>query len=583
MLRILLGLAAIFAPTLAYSASPPPVAAEHAMVVSAHRLASDAGVSILKSGGNVVDAAVAVGYALAVVWPAAGNLGGGGFMTIRLTDGRSGFIDFREKAPLAATETMFQDPQGRPVPDLSTKGWLAVGVPGSVAGLDWALQHYGTLSRAAVMAPATKLAREGFVLGPADVTLLRLASADFAEDPPTAKIFLRDGKPYEPGETLRQPELAATLEAISTGGPEALYGGDLGREIAAASRAGGGLLQEKDLASYKVRELAPVRCSYRGYDIQSAPPPSAGGVALCETLNVLQGYDLHATGFHSAASIHLLAEAMRRAFRDRQSLSDPDFGANPVADLLDKAYAAKLRDGIAPEKATRSVDLAPDSSHEGQQATHEGQQTTHFSIADAAGNAVAVTTTLNGWFGIHRVAGRTGILMNNEMDDFAAAPGAPNMFGLAGSRANVVAPGKTPVSSMSPTIVTRDGKLVMVLGSPGGSRIISTALQTIVNVVDYGMTLTEAIDAPRVHEQWMPDVVEIEPYAVSPDTRRLLESAGYSFKEKAPWGQAEGILAHGADLSGRAPDLSPLARPAETSALYGANDDRGPAGAAVGY
>ncbi len=577
MYRVLLGLLAISAPSLACAASPPPVGADHAMVVSAQRLASEVGVQIMKQGGNVVDAAVGVGYALAVVWPAAGNLGGGGFMSIRLADGRSTFLDFREKAPSGATETMFQDAAGHVVPGRSTEGWLAVGVPGSVAGLDWALSHYGTLPRSTVMAPAIKLARDGFELGPADVTLLDAAASDFAKDPDTAAIFLHQGKPFEAGETLRQPALAATLDAISLNGASAFYGGAIGKAIAEASRAGGGLLQEQDLAAYKPRELAPVRCSYRGYDIQSAPPPSAGGTALCEILGILEGYDLRAAGFHSARSIHLTVEAMRRAFHDRQNLGDPDFVGNSTSHLLDKDYAAKLRGGIAPDKAT------PSASLEAGPASPEGQQTTHFSIADAAGNAVSVTTTLNGWFGIRRVAGTTGILMNNEMDDFASAPAAPNMFGLAGSRANAVAPGKTPLSSMSPTIVTRDGKLVLVIGSPGGSRIISTTLQVILNVVDYGMSLGEAIDAPRVHEQWTPEPVEIEPYALSPDTRHILEIDGYTFREKAPWGQAEGILTGAPDLAGTGSDLSYLDRPSQPHPLYGASDDRGAAGAAVGY
>ncbi|HEX4765369.1 MAG TPA: gamma-glutamyltransferase [Lichenihabitans sp.] len=577
MLRILIASAMLTIALAAEAAAPAPIGADHGMVVSAQRLASEVGVDILKQGGNAVDAAVATGYALAVVWPAAGNLGGGGFMSLRLADGRSMFVDFREKAPLAATETMFQDAQGHAVPKLSTSGWLAVGVPGSVAGLDYALTHFGTISRAAVMAPAIRLAREGFVLGPADVTILDLGVDDFRQDPATASIFLDHGKPYEVGARFVQPQLAATLEAVAAQGPVAFYQGDTAREIVKASTAGGGILGAKDLASYKVGELAPITCSYRGYDIQSAPPPSAGGIALCEALNILEGYDLRGLGYHSAASVHLLVEAMRRAFLDRQVLGDPAFVANPVALLTGKDYAARLRATIDPVRATPSAALGPTP------ADTEGRQTTHFSVADAEGNAVSVTTTLNDWFGNRRVAGTTGVLMNDEMDDFAAAPGASNMFGLLASRANVVAPGKTPVSSMSPTIVTRGGKLVMVIGSPGGSRIISTVLQAIIDTVDYDMTIEEAIDAPRLHQQWMPDVVDLEPRALSPDTRRILEGNGYVFKEQPPWSVAEGVLAGAPSLAATSAGISPLAIPPKPFALYGASDDRGPAGAAIGY
>ncbi len=558
------------------AAAPPPVGADHAMIVSAHRLASEAGLDMLRRGGNVVDAAVAAGYALAVVWPAAGNLGGGGFMTIRQAGRAPVFLDFREKAPLAATETMFLDADGNVVPNRSTDSWLAVGVPGSVAGLDAALARYGTLPRAVVMAPAIQLAREGFTLGPADADMFGLVAPMLARDPQAASIFLPAGKPPGIGDRLPQPDLAATLQAISEGGADAFYRGPIGGAIADASAAGGGLLTREDFARYRVREMAPLACSYRGYDVLTAPPPSAGGIAICESLNILEGYDLHALGFHSAASVHLVAESLRRAFHDRQRLGDPDFVENPVAILLDKGYAARLRAGIAPERATPFWEggATPD---------REGRQTTHFSVADADGNAVAVTTTLNGWFGAMRVAGRTGILVNNEMDDFASKPGAPNMFGLAGSFNNAVAPGKTPLSTMSPTIVTRDGKLFMVLGSPGGSRIASIVLEALVNVIDHGMALGEAVDAPRFHEQWQPDIVEVEPYALSPDTRRLLEASGYTVRDKAPWGQAEAVATIEAVGSAAGIDLPVLARPSRPFALYGVNDERGPAGAAAGY
>ena len=580
MPRLLAIALALLASSSAEAAAPAPVGADHGMVVTAQHLASEVGASVLKDGGNVVDAAVAVGYALAVVFPAAGNLGGGGFMNIRFADGRSAFVDMREKAPAAATPTMFQDEHGTVVPGRSTDTGLAVGVPGTVAGLEWARDHYGTKPRPALMAPAIALARDGFDLAPADTNLLQLATPDFARDPATAAIFTHDGRPYAVGERLVQLQLAATLEAISAGGADAFYKGAVGRAIADASRAGGGIITREDMAGYKVRELPPVRCSYRGYDIQSAPPPSAGGVAICEILQILEGYDLSAMGFHSAAEVHVLVEAMRRAYHDRQGLGDPDFVHDDIARLVDRAYAAKLRAGIDPAKATPSASLDASAPTKA-----EGQQTTHYSIADAAGDAVSVTYTLNSWFGLRRVAGDTGVLMNNEMDDFASKTGVMNQFGLVGADANAVAPGKTPISSMSPTIVTKDGKLAMVIGSPGGSTIITTVVQAIVNVVDHGMTVSSALDAPRLHMQWMPDVVYTEPQALSPDTRNILEGQGYAFKERAPWGQAAGITTDvfGRDGGGNNLAIPDLSRPPKSYKLYGADDDRDPVGSAAGY
>ncbi|WP_237478133.1 gamma-glutamyltransferase [Lichenibacterium dinghuense] len=568
----------LLASTSAFAVAPAPVGADNGMVVTAQHLASEVGARVLKEGGNVVDAAVAVGYALAVVFPAAGNLGGGGFVNIRFADGRSSFVDMREKAPGATTPTMFQDGQGNVVPGRSTSTWLAVGVPGTVAGLEWAREHYGTRPRADLLAPAIRLARDGFALEPGDVSLLQQATPTFAADPATATIFTRGGRPFAVGDRLVQTDLAATLEAISAGGADGFYRGRTADAIAAASRAGGGIITEGDLAAYRARELKPVRCSYRGYDIQSAPPPSAGGVAICEILQILEGYDLGAMGYHSAAEVHTMVEAMRRAYRDRQGLGDPDFVKNDIAKLVDKDYAAGLRAGIDPDKATPSTALVPPPDQ-------EGRQTTHYSVADGAGNAVSVTYTLNSWFGLGRVAGNTGVLMNNEMDDFASKTGASNQFGLVGSDANGVQPGKTPISSMSPTIVSKDGKLAMVIGSPGGSTIITTVVQAIVNVVDHGMTVSAAIDAPRFHMQWMPDVVTLEPFALSPDTRRILEREGYGFKDRAPWGQAAGITTEvfGRDGGGNDLAIPDLSRPPKAYKLYGADDDRDPVGSAAGY
>lgn len=567
------------APAWAYD--PAPVPARDGIVVSAEIRASEAGTEMLRQGGNAVDAAVAVGYALAVVYPAAGNLGGGGFMLLRQADGRTTFLDFREKAPLAATATMFLDEQGNVAKGRSTDTWLGVGVPGSAAGLEAARARYGSLSRQAVLAPAIRLARDGFVLTPGDVALLRLGTAKFKRDAAAAAIFLPQGAPLQPGDRLVQPDLAHTLELLATDGPDAIYRGPVGDAIVAASKDSGGILQKRDFEAYKVRELPPAECTYRGYLIQSAPPPSSGGVVLCEILNILEGYDLRAMGFHSAAEIHVLVEAMRHAFLDRSAhLGDPDFVQNPIVRLLDKGYASDIRGHIDPERATPSASLQPGTP------PHEGSNTTQFSVMDRAGNAVSVTYTLNEWFGIHRVAGGTGILMNNEMDDFTSKPGAPNMFGLVQGAANAIAPGKTPLSSMSPTIVSRDGKTVMVIGSPGGPRIITITLEAILNVIDHGMTVQEAIDAPRLHHQWLPDTVYIERFALSPDTRALLEQRGYGFTESAPWGVAEGILAG-------APRLAPTGFGANQSLdvgipelpgaiLFGAHDPRGPAGAAVG-
>ncbi len=567
------------APALA--ADPAPVAGSKGMVVSAQHLASDVGADILRQGGNAIDAAVAVGYALAVVYPQAGNIGGGGFMTLRLADGRTTFLDFREKAPLAATATMFQDAQGHVVPGLSTDSWLGVGVPGSVMGLETARVRYGSMSRAALMAPAIRLARDGFVLGQGDAGVMALEADKLAKDPMAAAIFLPKGKALSRGDRLVQTDLADTLMRISQDGPDAMYRGPIGAEIADASKAGGGMITREDFARYRVRELKPITCEYRGYHVISAPPPSSGGVSLCETLQVLQGYDLGAMGFHSAAEIHVMVEALRRVYVDRNNkLGDPDFVDNPVTQLLSPSYAAAIRAQIDPQRATASSTLGPAAPE------HEGSNTTQFDVLDSQGNAVSVTYTLNDWFGIHRVAGRTGIVMNNEMDDFTSKPGSPNMFGLVQGAKNAVAAGKTPLSSMTPTILTKDGHVALIIGSPGGSRIITIMLEAILNMVDHGMNVQEAIDAPRIHEQWLPDVVYLEPFALSPDTRKLLQSRGYAFKDGGDWGIAEGIVTG-------APVLTASKMVGEDGALplggaglagatmFGAHDVRGGAGSAA--
>ncbi len=556
--------------TQGVTASLTPVKGEHGMVVTAHHLATDVGLEVLKKGGNAVDAAVAVGYALAVVYPMAGNIGGGGFMTIRFADGRSTFLDFRERAPLAATKGMYLDAQGKVREGASTEGYLAVGVPGSVAGLEAARSRYGKLSRAELMAPAIALARDGFTLSAADAGFLADDAERLGQDPAAAAIFLAaDKSPYAAGAVLKQADLAASLAAIATGGADAFYKGAIAERIVAASSSHGGILARDDFAGYAMHERTPVSCDYRGYRIISSPPPSSGGVIICEILNILEGYPLAYLGFGSATTDHLMVEAMRYAYVDRNlALGDPDFVTNPVAALLDKGYAAKIRAKIDPDRAGVSADLKPSGFG-------EKNETTHYSIIDNDGTAVAVTYTLNGWFGAGVVAPGTGILLNNEMDDFTAKPGAANLYGLVQGEANAIAPKKTPLSSMSPTIVAKEGKPFMVIGSPGGPRIITITLETILNVIEHAMTIQEAIDAPRIHHQWVPDKVFVEPYALSPDTRRLLAGMGHEISVGEKWGQAAGILVGGASLAeiGKG-----------GGARYnGAIDPRARAGSAAGY
>ena len=567
----------------AHAASPLATEAQHAMVVTSQHYASEVGVKILKEGGNAVDAAVAVGYALAVVNPCCGNIGGGGFMVLHLADGRDSFINFRETAPAAARETMYLDAAGKPVPGLSLYGYLAAGVPGTVMGLERARREYGRLPRAKVMAPAIELAREGYVLSRADTDILDNKVERFGKDPVARRIFLKpDGTPFKPGDRLVQKELAKTLELIAARGPDAFYKGGIARAVAKASQANGGVLTAEDFAHYTVTEGAPLSCGYRGYVLLTAAPPSSGGVTMCEILGILEGYDIRALGFRSAQSVHLLAEAMRHAFMDRNSyLGDPAFVQNPLERLLSKDYAAAIRARIDPDKATPSKDVQPGI------APHEKAETTHYSIVDRDGNAVSVTYTINGFFGANVIAPATGFFLNDEMDDFTVKPGVPNLFGLVQGKANAIAPGKRPLSSMAPTIVTKDGKVLLVLGSPGGSRIITITLLTFMNIVDYGMAPEAAVDAPRIHHQWLPDEIFYEPYGLSPDTIDRLTGMGYKLVEQTPWGAAELIemggvaaAAAGTASSGNDAALSGRLLP---GVIYGANDDRRPAGAAVGY
>jgi gamma-glutamyltranspeptidase/glutathione hydrolase len=553
----------------AQAASQAPVAAENGMVVTAQHLATHIGVDILKQGGNAVDAAVAVGYALAVVYPAAGNLGGGGFMTLQLADGRRTFLDFREKAPLAATAGMYLDKEGNVVKGLSTLGHLSVGVPGTVSGMEFARARYGTMPRATLLAPAIRHAEDGFVLEQGDVDLFVTATEDFRKDPATAAIFLNKGEAFQPGERLVQADLAATLRAISESGEDGFYKGAVGAAIVASSQAGKGIITQADLDQYRTRELKPVECDYRGYGVVSAPPPSSGGIVICEILNILEGYPLKELGFRSAQSVHYQIEAMRHSYVDRNSyLGDPDFVKNPLERLLSKEYAGQIRAAIDPAKAGVSQDIKPGVP------PHEGSNTTHYSIVDKWGNAVSVTYTLNDWFGARVTAAKTGVLLNDEMDDFTAKTGVPNLYGLVQGEANAIAPGKRPLSSMSPTIVTRDGKPVMVLGTPGGSRIITAVLHTILNVIDYGMNVQEAVDAPRFHQQWLPDVTNMETFAISPDTRKILESMGQKLGSPQPANHLAAILVGAPSLGGK---------PVGRNRFYGANDPRRNSGLALGY
>ncbi|MCU6354577.1 gamma-glutamyltransferase [Morganella morganii] len=565
-----------------YAASEPAAEARNGMVVSSQHLASQVGADILKAGGNAVDAAVAVGYAQAVVNPCCGNIGGGGFMTLHLADGKNIFINFRETAPASASADMYLDKDGNLIKDASLYGYLAAGVPGTVKGLDYALEKYGTMKREQVMAPAIKLARDGFILTRADTDVLDTTTARFKQDPEAARIFLKpDGSAFQPGDRLIQTDLANTLERIAKEGPPAFYEGDIPQIVEKASQAGGGKLTAKDFADYTISEVAPVTCTYRGYEFISAPPPSSGGVTICQTLNILEGYDLKAMGFNSADYIHTLTEAMRHSYMDRNTfLGDPAFVKNPTEKLTSKAYAEELRKEIIPGKATPSAQVQPGTG------PHEKPETTHYSVVDNKGNAVSTTYTINGRFGAVVIPPGTGFFLNDEMDDFTTKIGEKNMYGLVQGERNAIAPGKRPLSSMSPTIVTKDGKIFLVLGSPGGSRIISITLQTALNIIDHGMAPQEAVNAPRIHHQWLPDEVYYEQRGVSKDSLNLLDKMGYKMVEQTPWGAAELIMVGLPGAAGVSTDSSgndaAVSGKVREGYLYGANDVRRPAGEAAG-
>jgi len=553
---------------VAFATARWPVDAEHGMVVTAHHLATKVGVDILKQGGNAIDAAIATAYALAVVYPVAGNLGGGGFMTLRLANGEISFLDFREKAPLNASPTMFLDSSGQGFKS-STEGHLAVGVPGTVAGLEMARTRFASMKRAVLMKPAIRLAKKGFVLDAGDVSMLSIAGEDFRRNEDLKRIFLHQGKPFKEGELLVQTDLSRTLEKIKRNGESGFYTGFTANELVSSSKKGGGIIIQEDLRQYRARELSPIECDYRGYHLISAPPPSSGGVILCEMLNVLESYPLQAYGFNSAKTVHLMVEAMRNAYQDRNTLlGDPDFISNPIEQILSKKHTEEIISKIQDSKATPSLNPFPNSNWS------EGMNTTHFSVIDQWGNAVSMTFTLNEAFGARVIAGRTGVLLNNEMDDFTKKIGEPNKFKLVQGLANLIEPGKRPLSSMTPTIVTKNGEVVMILGTPGGSRIITAVLQTLINVIDFDMNIQEAVDAPRFHHQWLPDQVIAEPNAFSKDTFQLLSDWGYNIVPSGHSNHLAAIYVNQVNNSKRSLFLKRFS---------GANDSRSRSGQALGY
>lgn len=497
-----------------------PVHARKAMVIAQEPNATDVGVAVLKSGGNAIDAAVAVGFALAVTHPFAGNLGGGGFMLVRLADGRTTFIDFRERAPQRSTHNMYLDAAGKPTHD-SIDGWLASGVPGSVRGFELAEQKFGKKKWSDVMAPAIELATKGFPVSYSLAESLKGAK-NLARYEDSRRIFQRNGKFYDVDEIFRQPELAATLERISKNGAKEFYEGETAQKLAAAMAKNGGMISLADLKSYVATERKPLTGKYRNYELITAPPPSSGGVGVLQMMAMLDGSGYEKTGAGSAASIHYVAETMRRYYADRNEyLGDPDFVKNPIAGLLDPTYIQRRRASIDPLRATPSDQINP-----GKPKGSESTETTHFAVVDAEGNAVAVTYTLNGGYGSGVTAPGLGFLLNNEMDDFSVKPGEPNMFGLVQGETNAIQPGKRPLSSMTPTIVLRDGKLYMVVGAPGGSRIVTAVMQVMLNAIDFGMNAQDAVDYPRFHHQWKPDKLYLEK-GFSPDTVAILKSKGH--------------------------------------------------------
>ena len=529
-----------------------PVRAQHGMVVAQEPLAADAGLAILRAGGNAVDAAVAVGFALAVTHPSAGNLGGGGFMLVRLADGRTDFLDFRECAPQKATRDMYLGPDGNPTKD-SIFGWRSSGVPGSVSGFATAHKKFGLKAWQELLAPAAKLAREGFPVSPSMAESLASQQNGFlSNDPESARIFLRGHDHYKAGEILKQPDLADTLERIAKNGAKGFYEGETARLLAAAMAAHGGLITAEDLKSYKTLERTPLEGDYKQFHVITAPPPSAGGVGLLQIIGILKDTNYESDGPDSVKAVHYEAEAMRRFYADRsQYLGDPDFYNVPVKSLLDGAYLSWRRSTIDPAHSTPSDMIGPGLQRS--QAAHAGwtesTETTHYNVVDAQGNAVAVTYTLNNTFGNGITAPGLGFLLNDEMDDFSAKPGAPNMFGVIGGEANAIEPGKRPLSSMTPTIITKDGKFFMAVGAPGGSRITTGVTEVILNVLDFHLNPQDAVDLPRFHEQWKPDILYLQ-NGFPPKAAETLRSMGYDIRPVGGVARVEAIVAEHGSLEG---------------------------------
>jgi len=554
-------------PRLAVAASRDPVRAPRGMVASTSKIASEVGVDILKRGGNAVDAAIAVAFALAVTYPAAGNLGGGGFMLIRLRDGRTTAIDYREMAPQAATRNVYLDAQGDLIKGegSSTVGYRAAGVPGSVAGMALALRKYGSghLTWAQLAEPARRLAANGFTVSHQFARSLRGSDDLLGLYADSKRIFLNNGRYFKEGDTLRQPQLAATFARLQRGGAREFYEGETGRLIAADMKRHKGLMTLADLRGYEAKERMPLRTTYRDHEVISMPPPSSGGAVLIEMLNILEGYDLRGMNWAASEKYHLVTEAMRRAFADRaEYMGDADFVKVPIAGLIDKSYAERQRSSINLDRASTSTEIRA-----GRPPGYESEETTHFTVVDAQGNAVSNTYTLNLGYGSGVTAKGTGILLNNEMDDFAAKPGTPNAYGLIQGERNAVAPRKRPLSAMTPTFVMRkNGTLWFTIGTPGGPTIINTVLQAIINIVDHDMDIQQAIDSPRIHHQWLPDEIVHEPYGLSADTQRALAARGHKLVAKPRYmGDAHGIMIE-----------------EKTGMRLGASDARNE-GAAVGY
>ncbi|MBK9165390.1 MAG: gamma-glutamyltransferase [Acidobacteria bacterium] len=572
---VLRSLAALLILTFSFSLATPaaqalaslePVRARSAMVASQHELASKIGVEVMKRGGNAVDAAIAVGIALAVVYPEAGNIGGGGFMVIRFKDGRTHAIDYREMAPAAAHRDIYVDKDGNVIrgEGSSTIGYRASGVPGTIAGFEMALAKFGSgkLKWRDLIEPSIPLANDGYVLSHRLASLAEAYKEHLSKYPDSNRIFLNNGKFYKEGDVFKQPELAATLKRIADKGPREFYEGETAKMIAADMKANSGLITLEDLKDYKAKERAPIRGTYRGHEIISMPPPSSGGIVMLQVLNMLEAWDIAAMGHNSAAKYHVLTEASRRAFSDRaEYMADPDFADVPTGGLISKEYAAARRKGIDLKKASNSREIKF-----GEVAISEGQDTTHYTVVDPEGNVVSNTYTINDLYGSRVTIKGTGILMNDEMDDFAARPGTPNLFGLVQGERNKVEGGKRPLSSMTPTIVLRkDGSVWFAVGARGGPRIISAVMQTVINVIDHGMNIQQAIDSPRIHHQWLPDEVLHEPYGLSPDTIEILRGYGHKLADRpGNIASATGIMIGGDGVR------------------YGAIDSRSD-GAAVGF